>query len=268
MNRIDIKPGDTVTGIDLAYRAQQIIREGLESASGGSEYEDYTINSLAQMIEWIVVSERILIPSSSDAPLLNGIIEPYEDVLDTLYIPGTYLDRSNALKETFIPMDIKKLNKSVRVGSIVIHHKLLQVDPFPKIIIEENINSLNRNSYMNIANRTLRKIEDVARGDIDIANQYLESYFKLDIPLIFNQVIERAKQRKDIIPIAMELRHSKEATAFRQQLKLLDEAAAIDDRKTLIQLLSEIDDKIKLLNKKVSQPLSGLSIAIPLPNWD
>lgn len=86
----------------------------------------------------------------------------------------------------------------------------------------------------------------------------------LEVPLVFNYVLEKARSREDIIPVALEVRDSKEARAFREQLSFLDTATAIGDDKMVGQIIDEIGDKIKSLNKKLEQPSIDLAIAFPL----
>ncbi len=257
---------DVVTGLDVPYRAQRVISDGLVNASGGAEYEDYTIKSLAQIIDWIVLNDRIVIPSFSNSALSlpSNIIDSYGDILTTLYIPDISPDKTKTFQKD-ITISITDNSPVIDLcdGRGPIHQDLLFTTNLHNLAVRAYMLPSDRNRYISAVNGTLKKVEDIINEDIEKTNPYLNSYFELDVPLIFNHVIEKAKNRADILSVAMELRHSKEATAFRQQLKLLDAAAAVDDRKIVIRILSEIDDKIKSLNQKISQSSSGLSIAIP-----
>ena len=94
-----------------------------------------------------------------------------------------------------------------------------------------SVNPSNQNRYASAAETTLKNIETIVQQNIDTENEYLKEYFKLDVRIIFNYVLEKASSRAEIIHVALEVRETKEATAFRKQLTLLDEAAAVDHRR-------------------------------------
>jgi len=99
------------------------------------------------------------------------------------------------------------------------------------------------NSYKGFADKILNQVTNTAQERINV----------LDI----------AHGREDILKVALDVRNSREAQAFRKQLAFFDEATMVGDDKSLVPIIEEMRDKIDILGKKLAQPRIGLDIAFP-----
>lgn len=122
----------------------------------------------------------------------------------------------------------------------------------------------DRSIYLSVKNNIINQITRMSKKKIDEMNLLLSrDRYKLDVPIIFNYVLEHVNRKKDIIPAALEVRQSKEATALRKQLSLLDEFTRLGEDELLVPLLIELEDKLKTLGKKLDQNSIGIQIGFP-----
>jgi hypothetical protein len=72
---------------------------------------------------------------------------------------------------------------------------------------------------------TLSKTVHAAQSRVAEINASLkQERFVLEAPLVFNYVVEKASKKHDILSVAIDLRYTKEAIAFRNQCSLFDQA--------------------------------------------
>jgi len=271
--------GDVLIDPIMATVAQAALSHGLGIFTGPwAPTETVVIDSLAQLIEAAVVHERLVFPLRD---LDTIVMYPDWDCCTIVQMEGTALDymsrqvherelarlKGDPLYKDMIDLQITPeaiegffsdfyYTKAFRlVAAKVAVIRGLSMRARPDI--------LNDDRSYSFAETILEKVEDVVDQKIHVSNEYLKDYFTLDVPIIFNHVITKARTRSDIIGVAMELRETKEARAFRRQLTLLDEAAAVDAGKLVREIIDEIDDKIKALGKKLGQPTLDLQIAFP-----
>jgi hypothetical protein len=130
--------------------------------------------------------------------------------------------------------------------------------------LANGITKMNRGSGVTVTNNLLRMIKDRVDAVINNRNSILSrQYFTLDVPIMFGCVIDRVRHAKDIIPVALELRDSRGARAFRQQLVALDEAVKVGDHKVVGTIVDELHGKLRELNTEIKQPTLGLQISFP-----
>jgi len=110
----------------------------------------------------------------------------------------------------------------------------------------------------------LSKTAQAAKSRIDEINSSLKyERFLLEAPLVFNHVVEKASKKHDILSVAIDLRHSKEAIAFRKQCILFDEALKHGNDKVVVEMITEIDDKMKQLLHRVAGEKFNFDLAFP-----
>jgi hypothetical protein len=130
--------------------------------------------------------------------------------------------------------------------------------------LANGIAKMNRASGITVTNNLLRRIKDRVDAVINNRNSILSrQYFTLDVPIMFSYVIDQVRHAKDIISMALELRDSREARAFRQNLIVLDEAIKVGDNKLVGSIVDELENKVRELNTKIKQPTLGLQISFP-----
>jgi hypothetical protein len=123
----------------------------------------------------------------------------------------------------------------------------------------------SKDGYQLYSEQVLDKTKSAAEQKVQQANEWLkQSRFSIDAPLVFGHIVERARHKRDIVSAAMEVRNSREATAFRRQCSLFDHALKTGDDKALIEMANEIDDKIKQLTERVGGAKINIDISFPL----
>jgi hypothetical protein len=118
--------------------------------------------------------------------------------------------------------------------------------------------------YKIYGDNTLSKTTQAAKSRIDEINASLkQERFVLEAPLVFNHVVEKSSKKHDILSIAIDLRYSKEAIAFRNQCALFDQALKDGNDKMVVEMITEIDDKIKQLTQRISGQTLSIDLAFP-----
>jgi len=118
--------------------------------------------------------------------------------------------------------------------------------------------------YKIYGDNALSKTAQVAKSRIDEINASLkQERFVLEAPLVFNHVVEKASKKHDILSVAIDLRFSKEAIAFRNQCTLFDQALKDGNDKVVVEMITEIDDKIKQLTQRISGQKLSIDLAFP-----
>jgi hypothetical protein len=113
--------------------------------------------------------------------------------------------------------------------------------------------------------KVMQEISAAARDRIGHINALLStSRFSLDVPLVFNHILEKVRSRADIMSAVLEVRESREARAFRQQMAYLDEATEIGDDQVIFEIVQEMRDKVDSLRRKIDQPTVGFQVSFPL----
>lgn len=74
---------------------------------------------------------------------------------------------------------------------------------------------------------------------------------EVDIPFIFSSIIRMSKRREDIIPVALQLRDTKSAQAFREWNREITEAMSNNDGRKVLKALREIASLKKLMRKEL-----------------
>lgn len=217
---------------------------------------DIGLSCVAAIVESIVIHENLVVLPSSDNIEINTQYESVTKQVSTM-------DRAavNALKDddtittifsgTFNILEERNRNNEQRKDIKNLANQLIFYELISIVLAHMNGVSFrntgafgpyrdiglphigNTHRYGQLSSDILNSITGAVNQDITRPNRLVRNYFKLEVPIIFNYVLEKAHTRQDIIPVALEFRESKEAQAFRKQLTLLDEAVSIDDRKTV-----------------------------------
>jgi hypothetical protein len=282
MSEKPFKPGDVLIDALIAQSAAAVLSRGISNSVQPliAEIERPMIYSLMQLVETIVIHNRLVIGSPPYEPELD-IGQGFEKIRVLLSFPEDTMKLINELIGAEKPAEDDPYREMIRLlntidpgiyeryysnyNETVSFHAMTQMAAAQYGLAYRAITGAKQTSkYASVAEKTLNKIEDVINQDNKIADEYVGDYFKLDVPIIFNYIMEKARNRKDIIPVALEVREMKVARAFRNQLTLLDEAAAVGEGKIVKEMVREIDDRVKALGKKLGQPSIDLYVGAPL----
>jgi hypothetical protein len=122
-----------------------------------------------------------------------------------------------------------------------------------------------KSGYNLYQERVLTEIKQIAEARASQLNPWLQrNHFSIEAPLVFSYVVKRSESKQDILSVAMDLRNSKEATAFRKQSTLFDQALKDGDDKTIVEMIEEMQDKTIQLSRRIKSPQLKLDISFPL----
>jgi len=122
--------------------------------------------------------------------------------------------------------------------------------------------------YSAFQTQTLQTVKDIASKDAEDMNRWLgQARFRIEVPLIFNHILMELKRKKrrdlDIIETALEVRISREATAFRKTCAEFDDAARQGEDRTLYRLKAEMQEVCDKLSARFQQPTLSIDIQFP-----
>jgi len=175
-----------------------------------------------------------------------------------------FADTLEHLIDFLSPLELLTIASSKNLPIMFSHVSLSFTLPLIRAV-SDNMDELElKNRRKDVNEKILDEITQSVKGTINEINSILPAdRFTLDIPIVFNYILERVHKREDIISVALEVRNSKEARNFREHLALLDEATMVDDKNAMISLSREIRDKIDTLGRKLNQPSVGLTVGFP-----
>lgn len=280
------KPGHTLVHWQILEYATSILLKQ-QSLSYIKQYW----SALAQMVEMIVLHELLVLPvpvysssesmSSSDVSAVGFSGGMFQTVKFEMY-RATILNNYDFWHRHYFGEDGDKLDNEALIGVIrdALHIDYALIYGLSFAVYRNNrtskmVHNLLRHkisvrempiqsNYKSILDRVLQETEISVRDRTEALNSLLpQKSLVLDVPLVFNYILEKSHKREDIIPIALDVRDSREARAFRKQLALLDEAMAVGDYKLLVDLTGELRDKLNILGRKLDQPSVGLEIGFP-----
>ncbi len=128
-----------------------------------------------------------------------------------------------------------------------------------------SLNKANQSGYKIYGEQALTETAIAAEEKAHRLNSLLKrELFSVEAPIVFSYVIEKAREKEDLLSVAMDIRNSKEATAFRKQCSLFDQALKDGDDKALLSMTEELEDKIAQLRKRIEGPKLKFDISFPL----
>lgn len=119
--------------------------------------------------------------------------------------------------------------------------------------------------YKMYGDQTLTQTRNAAQEKAKRLNDWLQkSRFSVEAPIVFSYVLGKAKRKRDLLGVALDIRDSKEARAFRKQCALFDQALAKGDDTAAIEMVDEVMDKIKQLQSRIDGPKFKVDFSFPL----